>query len=48
MQIISFHLAADFIKATPNSEIKHNMHNVESFTIYERTGWLYRVKLSVS
>lgn len=46
MQMISFRLAADFIKGPPNSEIKHNMHNVESFITYERTAWLYRVKHS--
>lgn len=32
MQMISFRLAADSIKGLPNTEIKHNMHNVESFT----------------
>lgn len=47
MQMISFRLAADFIKCPPNSEIKHNLHNVESFSTYERAVWLYSVKHSV-
>lgn len=47
MQMISFRLAADFIKCPPNSEIKHSLHDVESFSTCERTGWLYSVKHSV-
>lgn len=47
MQIISFRLAAAFMKGPPNSEIKHSMHDVESVTAWERALWLHRAKHSV-